>query len=135
VKPAAVEGGEYLSRRFTKRYTIRRSAIVWWLYFLKVNYPNYCDIEIYSTRLTSLPKNGSILDQLPYINKLESNSSGLMAYPTAPIQHPPTIDPLPAKLSSNILDSEFNNDILDTLVPNLVLNLNVLELLGREVQH
>ena len=75
VRPTAVEGGEYLSRRFTKRYTVRRSTIVQWLYFLKVNYPNYCDVKIYSTWLTSLPKNSSILDQLPYINKLESNNS------------------------------------------------------------
>jgi hypothetical protein len=37
------------------------------------------------------------------------------------------------KLSSDILDSKFNNDVLDTLVPNLVPNLNKLELLSREV--
>jgi len=56
-----------------------------------------------------------------------------MAYPTAPIQHPPNINPLPTELGSNILDSEFNNNVLDTLVPNLVPNLNKLELLGHEV--
>ena len=131
-----VEGGEYLSRRFTKRYTIRRSTIARWLYFLKVNYPNYYNIKIYSTWLTSLPKNSSILDQLPYINELEFNSSRPTARPTpklqaavastgnsALMQRPPTIDP--------ILDGEFNN-VLDTLVPNLVPNLNKLELLSRE---
>jgi hypothetical protein len=64
---------------------------------------------------------------------LESNSSSPTAYPTTPIQHPPTINPLPTELSSNILDSEFNNDILDTLVPNLVPNLSKLELLGYKV--
>ena len=132
VRPTAVEGGEYLSRRFTKRYTVRRSAILLQLYFLKVNYPNYYDVKIYSTWITSLPKNSSILDQLPYINKLESNSSGPTAYPTAPIQRP-AVNPLPAELGSNILDGEFNNDVLDTLVPNLVPNLSKLELLGREV--
>jgi hypothetical protein len=56
-----------------------------------------------------------------------------MAYPTTPIQPPPTINPPPTKLSSNILDSKFNNNVLDTLVPNLVPNLNKLELLGRKV--
>ena len=87
VKPTAVEGGKYLSRRFTKRYTVRRSAIAQWLYFLKVNYPNYYDVEIYSTRLTSLPENGSILEQLPYINEseLKPNSGGPTAHLTAPI--------------------------------------------------
>ena len=40
---------------------------------------------------------------------------------------------MPTKLSSNILDSKFNNNILDTLVPDLVPNLNKLELLGYEV--
>jgi len=49
------------------------------------------------------------------------------------MQRPLVINLLPTKLSSNILDSEFNDDILDTLVPNLVPNLNELELLGREV--
>src|SRR6266568_3941330 len=63
IRPAAVEGGKYLSRRFTKRYTVRRSAITQWLYFLKANHPNYHNIKIYSTWLTSLPKNSFILDQ------------------------------------------------------------------------
>ena len=63
---------------------------------------------------------------------MELDSSSLTAYPTAPIQRSPT-NPLPAKLGSNILDGEFNNDVLDTLVPNLVPNLNILELLGYKV--
>jgi len=45
----------------------------------------------------------------------------------------PAVNPLPTKLSTNIPDGKFNNDVLDTLVPNLVPNLNKLELLGREV--
>jgi hypothetical protein len=81
VKPATVAGAEYLSRRFSKRYTVRRSAIEHWLYFLKINHPDYCDVEICSNWLTSLPENGSILDQLPSINKLDSDSSNLIAYP------------------------------------------------------
>ena len=46
---------------------------------------------------------------------------------------PPAFNSLPAKLSSNILNSEFNNNVLDTLVPNLVPNFNKLELLGYKV--
>ena len=83
MRPAAVEGSEYLSWWFTKRYTIRHFTIVQWLSFLKVNHPDYRDVEICSTWLTSLPKNGSILDQLPYINKLKSNFNSLTAYPIA----------------------------------------------------
>jgi len=49
------------------------------------------------------------------------------------MQRPLTINSLPTKLGSNILDGEFNNNVLDTLVPNLVPNLNKLELLSREV--
>jgi len=49
------------------------------------------------------------------------------------MQYSPAINPLPTKLSSNILDSEFNNNVLDTLVPNLVPNFNKLELLSCEV--
>jgi len=50
------------------------------------------------------------------------------------VQRPPTVDPLPVEPSSDILDGEFNDNILDTLVPDLVPNLNELELLSREVQ-
>jgi hypothetical protein len=63
---------------------------------------------------------------------LESNSSGLMAHPITPMEYPFAINPLPAELGSNILDSEFNDDVLDTLVPDLVPDLNKLELLGCE---
>jgi hypothetical protein len=51
-----------------------------------------------------------MLDQLPHINESESDSSGPTAHPTAPVQHPPAIDPLPAELGSNILDREFDDD-------------------------
>ena len=80
-----------------------------------------------------MPKNSSILNQLPYINKLEFNSSSLIAYFIAPIQYPLAINLLPIKFSSNILYSKFNNNILDTLFFNLVSNLNKLKLLGYEV--
>jgi hypothetical protein len=80
-----------------------------------------------------LPKNGSIFNQLPYINKSESDFNSLIAYPIVPIQCPPAINPLPTKLGSNILDSKFDNNVLDTLIPDLVPNLNKLELLGYEV--
>ena len=148
VRPVAVKGNKYLSQQFTKWYIIKCSAIALWLYFLKVNHPNYHNVEICSTWLTSLPKNGSILYQLPHIDKPESDSSGLTAQlifksqsalastgNSAPVQHPPTVDPLPVKLSNDILDAEFDDNILDTLVPNLVPNLNELELLNRKVQH
>jgi hypothetical protein len=56
-----------------------------------------------------------------------------MAYPIASVQYLSAINPLPTELGSNVLDHEFNDDILDTLVPDLVPDLNKLELLGREV--
>ena len=69
---------------------------------------------------------------------MESDSSGLMAHPTTPVQCPPAVDPLPAEpaeLGSNIPDSEFNDDVLDILVPDLVPNLSKLELLDYKIQH
>ena len=56
-----------------------------------------------------------------------------MAHLIAPIQYLPAVDFLPTKLGSNILDSEFDDNILDTLIPNLVPNLNKLKLLGYKV--
>ena len=98
--------------------------------FLKVNHPDYRDVEICSTRLTSLPENGSILDQLPHIDEPESDSSGPTAQLTprsqaalastgnsAPVQRPPTVDPLPVEPGSDILDGEFDDDELDTVWP------------------
>ena len=70
---------------------------------------------------------------LYYINKLKSDSSGLIAYVTTPKQYPLAINSLSTELGSNILDGKFNDNILDTLVPNLLPNLNKLELLGRKV--
>ena len=49
------------------------------------------------------------------------------------MQYPPAINSLSTELSSNIPDSEFDDDILNILIPNLVPNFNKLELLGREV--
>ena len=82
-----------------------------------------------------------MLDQLPHINDLKSDSSNLKAHfplrsqaTLAPINNPTyIINPQPVRLSNSILNSEFNNDILDTLVPNLIPNLNELELLGHKV--
>ena len=45
------------------------------------------------------------------------------------------INPQPVRLSNSILDSKFDDDILDTLVPDLVPNLNKLGLLSREVHY
>ena len=115
-----------MSWRFIKWYTVRRFAITLWLYFLKANYSNYHNVKICNTRLTSLPKNSSILDQLLYISKLKSDNP-------APVQCPPVIDFLPVEFSSNVLDGEFDDDMLNTLVPDLVPNFNELKLLGCEV--
>ena len=49
------------------------------------------------------------------------------------MQYPFTINPLPIRLGSNILDNEFDDDVLDTLVLGLVFNFNELELLGHKV--
>ena len=46
---------------------------------------------------------------------------------------PPAFDFLPIKLGSNILDSEFNNNILNTLIPNLVPDLNKLKFLSCKI--
>jgi hypothetical protein len=142
VRPATVAGAEYLSRRFSKRYTVRRSAIEHWLYFLKINHPDYRDVEICSNRLTRLSENGSILDQLPSINESDSDSSNPIAYPSptpqaelAPTSNPtPAINHLPIELGNGIHDSEFD-DVLDTFVPDLMPDLGELELLSREVQY
>ena len=46
-----------------------------------------------------------------------------------------TVDPLPVELGSDIPDGEFNDNILDTLVPDLVPDLNKLELLSHKIKH
>ena len=49
------------------------------------------------------------------------------------MQRPFIINPLLIKVNSDILDGEFNDNVLDTLVPDLVPDFNELELLSREV--
>ena len=46
-----------------------------------------------------------------------------------------TINPQPVRLSNSILNGKFDNKILDTLVPNLVLNLNKLDFLSCKVYY
>ena len=143
IKPTAAKGSKYLSQQFTKQYTIKHFIIVHWLSFLKINYLDYRDVKIYSNQLTSLPKNGFILDQLPFINEPDSNSNNLRTYPPPGPQailaftgnHTPIINHPPVRLSDNIQDSEFDDDVLDTLVPDLVPNLSKLKLLSHEVQY
>jgi hypothetical protein len=49
-----------------------------------------------------------------------------------PINNPAcTINPQPIRLSNSISDSNFNDNILETLVPNLMPNLNKLDLVTR----
>jgi len=53
---------------------------------------------------------------------------------SVPVQYL-TVDPLPVELGSDIPDGEFNDNILDTLVPDLVPDLNKLELLSHKIKH
>ena len=46
-----------------------------------------------------------------------------------------TINPQPIRLSNSISNGEFDNDILNTLIPNLVPNLNKLDLLSHKVHY
>ena len=45
----------------------------------------------------------------------------------------PTINYPPVGLGNDIQNSEFNDDILNILIPNLVSNFSELEFLSREV--
>ena len=45
------------------------------------------------------------------------------------------INPQPIRLSNSILNGEFNDDILDILIPNLVPNFNKLDFLSHEVHY
>ena len=49
------------------------------------------------------------------------------------MQCPFAVNPLPVELGSNILDSEFDDNVLDILVPDLVPDLNKLKLLRYKV--
>ena len=46
-----------------------------------------------------------------------------------------TINPQPIRLSNSILNNNFDDDVLETLIPNLVPNFNKLDLLNREVYY
>ena len=141
MRPILVKGSKYLSQWFYKQYTAKYFTIEQWFHFLKINYLDYCDVKICSNQLTSLLENGSVLDQLPFIKELDSDFSKLIAYPPLILQAAlapignfiPTINYLPIGLGNGIQDSEFDDNILDTLVPNLMPNLGELELLNHEV--
>jgi hypothetical protein len=47
------------------RYKVRRGVVQNWLLFLKENHPGYRSVNIDEARLSQLPENGTIFNQLP----------------------------------------------------------------------
>jgi hypothetical protein len=53
-----------------------------------------------------------------------------------PIDNPAhTINPQPVRLSNSILDRDFNNNVLETLISNLAPNFNKLDFLSCKVYY
>ena len=102
---------------------MRRSAIEVWLHFLRNNHPAYTDVEIVKQRLTSLPENNSILDQLRHVDESAVDPSTLN--PTPHPRNPAVAEPL---------EHDFDDDIQDSVVPDLLPDASELELLVREVE-
>ena len=93
-----------------------------WLCFLKNNHPGYADVEIVEQWLTSLPANDSILDQLRHIDELAVDP---LSNPMPHLRNPAVTKPL---------EHDFDDNIQDSVVPDLLPDTSELELLVREVE-
>lgn len=79
---------ERYERQFQKDFKIRRAVVLSWLTHLKSYHADYRHIEISTTNLTQLPKDGDVSADVPYIIDetidLTDNNNGATAAPENP---------------------------------------------------
>lgn len=64
LKPSNYAENPRLNRQFLRDYTVEQECIRIWLRFLKANHPGYSDVDIDIARLTQLPVDGTIIDDV-----------------------------------------------------------------------
>ncbi|KAL6789495.1 hypothetical protein GGI42DRAFT_347248 [Trichoderma sp. SZMC 28013] len=64
LRPANSTNQPHMTRQFRRQFRVRQEAIRQWLLFLRDNHPGYRDIFIDQDRLSQLPVDGDVSDQL-----------------------------------------------------------------------
>ena len=63
--PAASAANQTVQKEFERHCRVKRSDIEIWLRYLIQHHPDYRDVQIDGPRLSALPEDGSIMDDLP----------------------------------------------------------------------
>ena len=65
LRPANTASHANLSRQFTRQFRVRRQPVTIWLNYLRRHHPGYRCIVIDDERLSPLPEDGNVLDDIP----------------------------------------------------------------------
>ena len=112
LKPAsgAAEENERTEQEFAKTFKVRKSRILAWLTWLRVNHPNYRDIEVDDATLATLSVDGSIH------TRLQSRIATPREEAQGAADHG---GPFGASEEEDDLDSDDDADQFEGAVPNL----------------
>ena len=116
VRPASSKNNDDIARHFKHSHRVRRQDILTWLQFLIRNHPDYRGLHIDHTRLSQLPEDDSVFDQMkttyegqdddqqqssrPENRGMLGPASAPTSTPSSPILHiffVPSLDLLPKK--------------------------------------
>jgi hypothetical protein len=120
VKPATAEADHHLNKQFQKRFTVQRAPIKQWLCFLKANHPAYRGVEINEQRLAALPVDESILHQLRTVDESADEWANT--------------DAGASTVANEEEEQRPEDNVQDTVVPDLLSDVGELELLLQEVE-
>ncbi|EFY90645.1 ATP-dependent DNA helicase PIF1 [Metarhizium acridum CQMa 102] len=65
LRPSNTSSHANLSRQFTRQFRVRRQPVAIWLNYLRRHHPGYRCIVIDEERLSQLPQDGNVLDDIP----------------------------------------------------------------------
>ncbi|RKK07529.1 hypothetical protein BFJ65_g17734 [Fusarium oxysporum f. sp. cepae] len=77
LRPPNASEHAHLNRQFRRQFRVRRRCLQAWLDFLSQNHPGYRDITVCQTRMSVLPEDGDVLDQVATAESTDPPSPNL----------------------------------------------------------
>ncbi|KAG7424371.1 hypothetical protein Forpi1262_v014500 [Fusarium oxysporum f. sp. raphani] len=81
LRPPNASEHAHLNRQFRRQFRVRRRCLQAWLDFLSQNHPGYRDITVCQTRMSVLPEDGDVLDQVATAESTDPPSANFCAVP------------------------------------------------------
>ena len=77
LRPPNASEHAHLNRQFRRQFRVRRRCLQAWLDFRSENHPGYRDITVCQTRMSVLPEDGDVLDQVATAESTDPPSANL----------------------------------------------------------